>query len=359
MPTINQLAPATAASDTDEFLVSQSGITRSITRALVLAGVQPQLSVASGMLVGGPNTGSGAPQQVSVGSNLTLALGTLTANASPYIVARLPSGVVPASTDSVPIGQAGTNVAVTYGQFLSGISGVAGVNGSQLLVTATGSTVQQRLADFAASTLPRTGGTLSGPLSLAADPSAALQAATKEICRHPPVSLRRYVDRSTDVSWKSIWCAPGGPEAIRRQSSCYSRPSDRGHVNRPTQSGSRSVSRITSSDEGVCRHSPISLRRYVDRSTDVGWQPIWSAPGGTEAIRRQSSSHGPTTDGRDAERYGVVAWQSFGRLAGGTEAIRRQSGSHSPSSVRGNTNWGSVVAWQPVWCLAGSTETIC
>jgi formylmethanofuran dehydrogenase subunit C len=180
MPTINQLAPATAASDTDEFLVSQSGITRSITRALVLAGVQPQLSVASGMLVGGPNTGSGAPQQVSVGSNLTLALGTLTANASPYIVARLPSGVVPASTDSVPIGQAGTNVAVTYGQFLSGISGVAGVNGSQLLVTATGSTVQQRLADFAASTLPKTGGTLSGPLSLAADPSAALQAATKE-----------------------------------------------------------------------------------------------------------------------------------------------------------------------------------
>jgi len=78
MPTIDQLAPATAASDTDEFMVSQSGIARSITRAQVLAGVQPQLSVASGTLLGGPSTGTGGLEQITVGANLALTFGTLT-----------------------------------------------------------------------------------------------------------------------------------------------------------------------------------------------------------------------------------------------------------------------------------------
>jgi hypothetical protein len=66
-----------------------------------------------------------------------------------------------------------------YAQFMSGLPGVANVDGSQLLITAAGSTAQQRLADFAASTLPKGGGTLTGWLGLAGDPSTALQAATK------------------------------------------------------------------------------------------------------------------------------------------------------------------------------------
>jgi hypothetical protein len=179
MSTIDQLAPATAASDTDEFVVSQNGILRSITRAQILAGVQPQLSVPSGTLLGGPNSGSGNPQQITVGANLSLASGTLSAAASPYVMSTLPAGTVPLATNSVPIGQNGTNVAVTYAQFLSGFPGVANINGSQLLVTATGSTAQQRMADFAAATLPKAGGTLNGPLGLAGNPSTALQAATK------------------------------------------------------------------------------------------------------------------------------------------------------------------------------------
>jgi hypothetical protein len=63
---------------------------------------------------------------------------------------------------------------------LSGLPGVANVNGSQLLLTATGSTAQQTLASFAAGALPKVGGTLTGPLGLAGDPTTALQAATKE-----------------------------------------------------------------------------------------------------------------------------------------------------------------------------------
>jgi hypothetical protein len=180
MPTIDQLAPATAASDTDELMVSQSGIARSITRAQLLAGIQPQLSVASGTLLGGPSIGSGSPGQIVVGANLTLVLGTLSAAASPYVMSALPAGNVPAASDGVPIAQTGTNVVVTYSQFLSGLPGAANVDGSELLITAAGSSVQQRLADFAASTLPRSGGTLTGWLGLAGDPSTALQAATKD-----------------------------------------------------------------------------------------------------------------------------------------------------------------------------------
>jgi hypothetical protein len=180
MPTIDQLASATAASDTDEFMVSQSGIVRSITRAQVLAGVQPQLSVSSGTLLGGSSTGNGSPEQVTVGANLMLASGTLSAAASPYIMSALAAGTVPSATDSVPIGQGGTNVVVTYAQFLSGLPGVPNIDSSQLLVTGTGSTTQQRLAEFVASALPRAGGTLTGLLGLVGDPSSALHAATKE-----------------------------------------------------------------------------------------------------------------------------------------------------------------------------------
>ena len=77
MPTIDQLAPATAASDNDELLVSQSGIARKVTRAQVLAGVQPQLAISSGTLLGRISGGMGGPEQISIGANLSLTNGAL------------------------------------------------------------------------------------------------------------------------------------------------------------------------------------------------------------------------------------------------------------------------------------------
>jgi hypothetical protein len=59
MPTIDDLAPASSASDSDEFIVSQAGIVRKITRAQVLNGVQSQLAVPSGSLLGIPAAGLG------------------------------------------------------------------------------------------------------------------------------------------------------------------------------------------------------------------------------------------------------------------------------------------------------------
>lgn len=179
MPTIDQLAPATAASDNDELLVSQAGITRKVTRAQVIAGVQPQLALTSGSLLGRSASGIGAPETVAVGANLILANGTLSANAVPYVIGQLSMGTVPIASNLVAISQAGSNTAVTYGQFISGLAGVGNVDGSQLLLTPSGTTTAVKLADFAAHTLPLSGGTMTGPLALSGDPVSSLQATSK------------------------------------------------------------------------------------------------------------------------------------------------------------------------------------
>jgi Pectate lyase superfamily protein len=179
MSTIDQLAPATAASDADEFLVSQGGIVRKVTRAQILAGVQPQVAISGGQLLGRQSAGTGGPEQITVGANLGLNNGTLSARAAPFVVASLPTGVVPSNGDIVPLAQGGNNTAVTYGQFMSGLTEVANVDVSKFLVTPTGSKAPTKLADLAANTLPLTGGTLTGALTLAATPSTSLQAATK------------------------------------------------------------------------------------------------------------------------------------------------------------------------------------
>lgn len=179
MPTIDELEPATAASDTDEFAVSQGGVARKVTRAQVLAGVQPQIAASSGTLLGRTSAGTGSPEQITVGANLKLTGGTLSASASPFVIASLPPGTVPAADDVVPLSQNGEVTAVTYAQFVNGLASARNVDVSQLLITPSGGTTPATLGNFAANMLPLTGGTLIGALTLAADPSAAQQAATK------------------------------------------------------------------------------------------------------------------------------------------------------------------------------------
>lgn len=179
MPTIDQLAPATAAADTDAILVSQNGTARKITRAQVLSGVQPALAIPSGSLLGRVSAGVGKPETISIGGNLSLVGSTLVAAATPFSVSALPAGTVPAATDIVPLGQNSTNASVTYSQFMSGLAGVPNVNASQAVVTPTGSTASVKLADLASSVLPIAGGTMTGPLLLSGVPTTNGQAATK------------------------------------------------------------------------------------------------------------------------------------------------------------------------------------
>ncbi len=179
MPTIDELAPASSASDSDEFIVSQGGIARKITRAQVLTGVQPLISVAPASLLGNFGTASGSPEVIAVGRNLIFSGSTLSATSAPFVIDSLPNGSVPASGDLISISQAGTTVAVTYGQFMNGVAGVTNVNISGALVTSAGSSTGQPLGALIGTLLPFSGGTLTGGLTLSGVPTLPLQAASK------------------------------------------------------------------------------------------------------------------------------------------------------------------------------------
>ncbi|WP_158746092.1 right-handed parallel beta-helix repeat-containing protein [Acidisphaera sp. L21] len=77
MPTVDQLAPAPAAADTDELLASQSGVLRRVTRAQLLAGTQSQITLPTANLLGRTSSGSGLPEPITIGGGLTLANGSL------------------------------------------------------------------------------------------------------------------------------------------------------------------------------------------------------------------------------------------------------------------------------------------
>jgi len=179
MPTIDQLAPASSAADTDEFIVSQGGISRKIMRSQVLNGLQNQILLTPRSLIGRVTTGVGSFEVISVGQNLSFNGNTLSALASPFQVSQLPSGVVPAAGDTLPLSQGGSNVAVSYAQFLSGINQLPNVDLSNGLVTSRGSATPQTLASLTGAMLPAAGGSMTGPLSLAGNPASSLQAATK------------------------------------------------------------------------------------------------------------------------------------------------------------------------------------
>jgi hypothetical protein len=147
MPTINELPPAISVSDGDALAVSQSGTVRSATRAQLLGGVQPALALPPGNLLGRMSTGLGAPETIALGANLTLAQGVLNAPAA-FTVSGLTGAGSPQLGDLVPMGQGGQNVAATYGQFMGGLTGVAGIDGSGLLAHVAGTAAPRRIADL-------------------------------------------------------------------------------------------------------------------------------------------------------------------------------------------------------------------
>ena len=80
MPTISQLPPADAVSATDEVPISQAGTARSASVGELLASVQPVITVDSASLLGRTSMGSGGPEQVDLGLGVSLSGGTLVAD---------------------------------------------------------------------------------------------------------------------------------------------------------------------------------------------------------------------------------------------------------------------------------------
>src|SRR6185437_15735921 len=91
MPTLTDLPPAAAAADSDLLMVSQGGQLRSLTRAQLLAGVQPELVLAHNQVLGRAG-GVGDVQPLSIGPGLAMAGTTLTG------VPLLPEDAVPAES---------------------------------------------------------------------------------------------------------------------------------------------------------------------------------------------------------------------------------------------------------------------
>ena len=152
MPTIDALQQAYSVSDSDELMISQSDIARKATRAQLLAGVQAALAIPSGTLLGRMSAGVGAPETITLGANLTIGNGALSAP-SPFLIEGLPAGAAPMAGDLVAMGQAGQNTAVAYANFMSGLSQVGGVDASNLTVIATGAALARRVADCLADAL--------------------------------------------------------------------------------------------------------------------------------------------------------------------------------------------------------------
>jgi hypothetical protein len=152
MPTIDELPPAVSVSDTDELVVSQADTARKATRAQLLAGVQPALAIPSGTLLGRVSAGIGAPETLALGANLTVGNGAISAPA-PFVIDALPAGGAPGAADQVPIGQGGQNAAIPYATFMGGLSGISGIDGSNVTVATTGAGLPRRLADSMADAL--------------------------------------------------------------------------------------------------------------------------------------------------------------------------------------------------------------
>jgi hypothetical protein len=79
MPTIDELPAVLAAADTDNFPVSQGGTLKRVSRAQVTAGLQPQLAISSGQILGRFSAGTGSPEALSLGAGLVMSGGKLAA----------------------------------------------------------------------------------------------------------------------------------------------------------------------------------------------------------------------------------------------------------------------------------------
>lgn len=150
MPTIGQLSPASSVSDSDELPIYQNGQTLAATRAQILAGIQTALTLPAGTVLGGIGPGVTAPVPITIGSNLTLAGTTLSANATPFEIAALPLGSTPTPTDIVGVAQSGGNVGIPYSALMQAVGSVTGVPAGGMFATASGASTARSVAALAA-----------------------------------------------------------------------------------------------------------------------------------------------------------------------------------------------------------------
>jgi hypothetical protein len=80
MTTVAELPPVATVGSSDLLPLSQAGLLYSVMVSQLTANLQPVISLPTGELLGRQSIGAGGPEAISVGTGLTLNLGTLIAN---------------------------------------------------------------------------------------------------------------------------------------------------------------------------------------------------------------------------------------------------------------------------------------
>lgn len=137
MPTIDELSPAAASADEDLVAVSQGGVMRRVTRAQMLSGMQAALAVAQGGLLGRSATGVGGPETITVGRNLQLQDGVISARDG-FSVTDLPLARSVQAMDMVAVSQSGRDAGAPVGMLLAGLAEVPGLDLSAQAVRVAG-----------------------------------------------------------------------------------------------------------------------------------------------------------------------------------------------------------------------------
>jgi hypothetical protein len=106
MPTIDELPSATGTGPQDLLPIDQSGVTRSVSVAEVLASTQPLIEVPSPSVLGRSSLGPGGPESLAIGVGLVVQNASIAANGGDHAFFIQESSFV--STDEVIINSSGT-----------------------------------------------------------------------------------------------------------------------------------------------------------------------------------------------------------------------------------------------------------
>jgi hypothetical protein len=106
MPTIDELPSATGTGPQDLLPIDQSGVTRSVSVAEVLASTQPLIEVPSPSVLGRSSLGPGGPESLTVGLGLVVQNATIAANGTDHASFIQESNFI--ATDEVIVNSSGT-----------------------------------------------------------------------------------------------------------------------------------------------------------------------------------------------------------------------------------------------------------
>ncbi len=145
MPVLQQLPQVPEVFPDDRLLIEQNGTTAVATVATLLDGLQPELLLTGGSLLGRASPGLGIPETLGVGAGLVLSGGQLAANtailaplASPALTGRPTAPTQPASDSSTAIATTAfvaAKVAPSSSILLSGDVNGSGQTGTQIATT--------------------------------------------------------------------------------------------------------------------------------------------------------------------------------------------------------------------------------